>query len=64
MMYPDVSQMYLKSSIFSEGDTCIIVSCHIKYILKESQIHVHLRYMSDTSRYMYLGRFLGVTLDT
>ena len=25
---------------------------------------LHLRYMSDTSGYMYLGRFLGVTLDT
>jgi hypothetical protein len=29
---------------------------------KESQIH--LGYMSDASRYMYLARFLGVTLDT
>ena len=32
------------------------------YPTEESQIH--LRYMSDTSRYMYLGSFLRVTLDT
>ena len=31
-------------------------------IPKESKIH--LRYTSDTSKYMYLMRFLDVTLDT
>ena len=67
LMYPDVSQTYL---------TCVL--CYIrreyKYldkltfcmyctrIPKESKIH--LEYISDTSGYMYLARFLGVTLDT
>ena len=31
-------------------------------IPKESKIH--LEYISDTAGYMYLARFLGVTLDT
>ena len=67
LMYPDVSQTYL---------TCVL--CYIrreyKYldkltfcmyctrIPKDSKIH--LEYISDTSGYMYLARFLGVTLDT
>ena len=32
-------------------------------IPNESKIHFGI-HTSDTSRYMYLGRFLGVTLDT
>ena len=36
---------------------------HVLYTYpKESKIH--LEYISDTSGYMYLARFLGVTLDT
>ena len=53
LMYPDVSQMY---------PVILHIKCILTCIPKESQIH--LRYMSDTSRYMYLGRFLGVILDT
>ena len=33
-------------------------------IPNESNLQYILGYISDTSRYMYLGRFLGVTLDT
>ena len=49
---------------------CIIVYHHHvmyrMYSLHVSQTSPRyiLGYISDTSRYMYLGRFLGVTLDT
>ena len=47
--------MYLDFLLF----TCIL---HVSQSAKESK--VHLRYTSDTSKYMYLMRFLDVTLDT
>jgi hypothetical protein len=44
-------------------DTCILTFCiYFTRIPKESKIH--LGYISDTSRHVYLVRFLGVTLDT
>ena len=62
LMYPDVSQTYLTCSVTFEGNTCILTFCmYCKRIPKESKIH--LEYISDTSGYMYLVRFLGVTLD-
>ena len=33
-------------------------------IPKEKESKIHLGYTSNTSRYMYLMRFLDVTLDT
>ena len=49
----------------------IHVSCHFACIwtsipkeTRKGESKIHLRYMSNTLRYMYLGRFLGVTLDT
>ena len=63
LMYPGVSQTYLTCSVTFEENTCILTFCmYFDMYPKESQIH--LGYMSDTSRYMYLARFLGVTLDT
>ena len=65
LMYPDVSQTYLTCSVTFEENTFILTFCmYCTRIPKESKIH--LEYISDTSRYIYLARFLGVThtLDT
>ena len=63
LMYPDVSQMYLTCSVTFQENTCILIFyMYFTRIPKESNIH--LRYTSDTSKYMYLMRFLDVTLDT
>ena len=62
-VYLDVSQMYLKCSVTFQENTCILTFCmYFTRIPKESKIH--LGYTSDTSRYIYLMRFLHVTLDT
>ena len=55
--------MYLTCFVTFEENTCILIFCmYCTRIPKESKIH--LEYISDTSGYMYLVRFLGVTLDT
>ena len=57
--------MYLKCSVTFQENTCTCILIFYMYftrIPKESNIH--LRYTSDTSKYMYLMRFLDVTLDT
>ena len=62
--YPDTRiLMYLDLTCTSPKNTCkILIFCmYFTRIPKESKIH--LGYTSDTSRYMYLLRFLGVTLD-
>ena len=63
LMYLDVSQTYLTCSVTFQENTCILIFyMYFTRIPKESRIH--LGYTSDTSRYMYLMRFLDVTLDT
>ena len=63
LTYPDVSQMYLTCSVTFQENTCILIFyMYFTRIPKESKIH--LGYTSDTSRYMYLMRFLDVTLGT
>ena len=63
LMYLDVSQTYLTCSVKFQENTCILTFCmYFTRISNESKIH--FGYTSDTSRYMYLERFLGVTLDT
>ena len=63
LMYPDVSQTYLTCSVTFQENTCILTFCmYFTRIPNESKIHA--RYTYDTSRYMYLMRFLDVTLDT
>ena len=37
---------------------------HVLYTYPKAESKIHLEYISDTSGYMYLARFLGVTLDT
>jgi hypothetical protein len=61
LMYLDVSQTYLACSVTFQENTCILIFfMYFTRIPKESRIH--LGYTSDTSRYMYLMRFLDVTL--
>ena len=63
LMYPDVSQTYLTCSVTFQDNTRILTFCmYFTRIPNESKIHA--RYTYDTSRYMYLMRFLDVTLDT
>ena len=45
-------------------DSCILLYSDMYPKRDTGVTDLHLRYMSDTSGYMYLGRFLGVTLDT
>ena len=66
-MYPSCILMYLKCILNALlHSKRIHVSWHFACISQESQTSPRyiLGYTSDTSRYMYLGRFLGVTLDT
>ena len=73
---PILILMYLKRmsyltscSVTFQENTCILTFCmYFTRIPKESKIHLGYTSLdtSDTSRfspYMYLGRFLGVTLD-
>ena len=65
-MYPDVSQMYLKCPVTFQENTCILIFCmYFTRIPNESKIHfgIHIRYIK-IKIHVYLGRFLGVTLDT
>jgi hypothetical protein len=58
------------SSSLAQGSgvrtTALLIPSHFACILHVSQTSPRyiLGYTSNTSRYMYLGRFLGVTLDT
>jgi hypothetical protein len=66
-MYPSCILMYLKCILNALlHSKRIHVSWYFACILHVSQTSPRyiLGYISDTSRYMYLGRFLGVTLDT
>jgi hypothetical protein len=66
-MYPECILMYLKCILHALlHSKRIHVSWHFACISHVSQTSPRyiLGYTSDTSRYMYLGRFLGVTLDT
>ena len=68
-MYPECILMYLKcilhALLHSKRIHVSFTLCmYFTRIPNESKIGYILGYTSDTSRYMYLGRFLGVTLDT
>jgi hypothetical protein len=68
-MYHECILVYLKCifkcSVTFQENTCILTfRMYCTRIPNEFKIHLGYMYISDTSRYMYLARFLCVTLDT